>query len=153
MLNETTITKVECRQIAFYKLCEMSSKELGLMFSCDGAKLYSAIHMIPMLSVEATIKPITQFFFKKIKYISEFCFDYRKFYLDKILAFIDILIKMLLKMFIFSTIIQIQAQLTPSFVWNDHFLGSTQRFWIFIEDLDENIIMHYEQLMLKKKQV
>lgn len=60
LLNETTITKVECRQIPFYKLSEMDSKELGSLFSCDGAKLYSAIHMIPQLNVEATIKPITQ---------------------------------------------------------------------------------------------
>ncbi|KAH7693152.1 Type III restriction enzymeres subunit family protein, partial [Aphelenchoides avenae] len=54
-----------------------------------------------------------------------------------------------------ATIIQIEATVTPIFYWNDRVLGAggLQRFWVFIEDLDDNMILHYEQLLLPKKKV
>ncbi|KAI1690567.1 sec63 brl domain-containing protein [Ditylenchus destructor] len=51
-------------------------------------------------------------------------------------------------------IIQVEAILTPAFTWNDKLLGSgAHRFWVFFENLDDNIILHYDQFILTKKKV
>ncbi|VDK53455.1 unnamed protein product, partial [Anisakis simplex] len=54
-----------------------------------------------------------------------------------------------------NTIIQITLSLTPGFTWNDHFLGSkgAQSFWVFIENINENMIIHFEKLIVNKKKV
>uniref|UniRef100_A0A0N4UZQ9 Activating signal cointegrator 1 complex subunit 3 n=1 Tax=Enterobius vermicularis TaxID=51028 RepID=A0A0N4UZQ9_ENTVE len=52
------------------------------------------------------------------------------------------------------TIIQISVAVTPDFVWDDKLLGGgSQSFWIFVEDLNENLILHYERLTVNKKKV
>ncbi|MFH4974499.1 hypothetical protein AB6A40_001208 [Gnathostoma spinigerum] len=53
------------------------------------------------------------------------------------------------------TILQISVQLTPGFRWNDRLLGSqgAQSFWLFVENLNENLILHYERLIVLKKKV
>ena len=50
---------------------------------------------------------------------------------------------------------QVEAQLTPTFTWNDRVLGKggAQAFWITIENIDENRIIHHERLSLNKKKV
>lgn len=55
----------------------------------------------------------------------------------------------------FRTIIQINAVITPNFTWHDRIYGSAgvQRFWVLIEDTDENLILHYESLVFPKKKV
>uniref|UniRef100_A0A0N5AID2 U5 small nuclear ribonucleoprotein helicase n=1 Tax=Syphacia muris TaxID=451379 RepID=A0A0N5AID2_9BILA len=84
----------------------------GALISCDGEKLYKAVHSLPFFYVEASVKPVT------------------------------------------STIIQITVTVTPDFTWNDRFLGGMlQAFWIFVENLNENFILHYERLVLKMKTV
>ncbi|PAV79673.1 hypothetical protein WR25_24921 [Diploscapter pachys] len=53
------------------------------------------------------------------------------------------------------TIVQVEAQLTPIFTWNDRVLGKggAQAFWITIENIDENRIIHHERLSLSKKKI
>ncbi|KAI6180712.1 hypothetical protein M3Y98_00750700 [Aphelenchoides besseyi] len=53
------------------------------------------------------------------------------------------------------TIIRIDAQIVSAFTWNDQFLGagSTQRFWLIIEDMDTNTILHHEQINYNRRKV
>uniref|UniRef100_A0AAF5PWB9 U5 small nuclear ribonucleoprotein 200 kDa helicase n=1 Tax=Wuchereria bancrofti TaxID=6293 RepID=A0AAF5PWB9_WUCBA len=107
------IPKIERRKLSHYQLYEMSAKELGTMLSCDGQKMYEAVRMLPVMNLEASVKPLT------------------------------------------NTIIQVTVILTPDFIWNEHFLGSTgvQVFWIFVEDINENIIIHHDQIVVNKNKV
>ena len=44
--------------------------------------------------------------------------------------------------------------MTPDFVWDDKLLGGgSQSFWILVEDMNENLILHYERLTVNKKKV
>ena len=52
-----------------------------------------------------------------------------------------------------GTIIQIQAEILGNFLWKDDFHGNSLRFWIFVEDLDEDLILHFEQVLVPKKKV
>lgn len=52
-----------------------------------------------------------------------------------------------------STIIQISITLTPDFIWNERLLGGAQTFWIFVENINENLIFHHEEIILRRKQV
>uniref|UniRef100_A0A7E4USK6 MIF4G domain-containing protein n=1 Tax=Panagrellus redivivus TaxID=6233 RepID=A0A7E4USK6_PANRE len=53
-----------------------------------------------------------------------------------------------------GSIVQIESTVTPAFTWNDSFHGQgSARFWVFIEDLDDNILLHYEPLTVPKKKV
>jgi pre-mRNA-splicing helicase BRR2 len=54
-----------------------------------------------------------------------------------------------------QTIVRIDASIWPTFTWNDQLLGQggMQRFWLFIEDTDTNMILHYEQINYPKKKV
>lgn len=111
LLKEATVSKIERRQMSIDTLWDMNVKELESTFSCDGKKLFDAVHMIPIVGVDASIKPITR------------------------------------------TIVQIDAFFSPNFTWNDKISKTLHRFWIFIEDLKQNTILHYEQLIFEKKQV
>uniref|UniRef100_A0A914I9P9 Activating signal cointegrator 1 complex subunit 3 n=2 Tax=Globodera TaxID=31242 RepID=A0A914I9P9_GLORO len=104
-----TVQKIENRGLNFFALFDMSPKELGALCHADGQTIYNAIRMLPMMEVEAKIRPIT------------------------------------------CTIIQIEALLMPSFVWNNALLGSAQHYWVIVEDSDANIILHYENFLLTKK--
>ncbi|WKY06658.1 hypothetical protein Q1695_006668 [Nippostrongylus brasiliensis] len=107
------IEKVERRKLTESQLLDLSAKELGYMFSCDGEKLYQAMRMLPRVEVEASLRPITY------------------------------------------TIMQVSATITPAFVWNDRLLGKTgaQSFWLTLENIDENLIVHQEQIVINKKKV
>ncbi|XGW28221.1 hypothetical protein V3C99_008208 [Haemonchus contortus] len=107
------IEKVERRKLTESQLLDLTAKELGHMFSCDGEKLHKTMRMLPRLEVDAVLKPITY------------------------------------------TIMQVSATLTPSFVWNDRFLGRTgaQSFWLTLENIDENLIVHHEKIVINKKKV
>ncbi|KMQ96180.1 activating signal cointegrator 1 complex subunit 3 [Lasius niger] len=52
------------------------------------------------------------------------------------------------------TILRIRLKLIPQFRWNDKIHGkSSQAFWIWIEDPDNNFIYHHEYFILTKKMV
>uniref|UniRef100_A0A915CIG8 U5 small nuclear ribonucleoprotein 200 kDa helicase n=2 Tax=Parascaris univalens TaxID=6257 RepID=A0A915CIG8_PARUN len=54
-----------------------------------------------------------------------------------------------------NTIIQISLTLLPAFIWNDQLLGArgTQSFWVFVEDINENFIIHFENFFINKRKV
>ncbi|VDK58911.1 unnamed protein product [Cylicostephanus goldi] len=112
-LSVTLIEKVERRKLTESQLLDLSAKELGHMFSCDGEKLYQTMRMLPRVEVDATLKPITY------------------------------------------TIMQVSATLTPAFIWNDRLLGKNgaQSFWLTLENIDENLIVHQERIAINKKKV
>uniref|UniRef100_A0A1I7VPC0 Activating signal cointegrator 1 complex subunit 3 n=1 Tax=Loa loa TaxID=7209 RepID=A0A1I7VPC0_LOALO len=107
------IPKIERKKLSHYQLFEMSAKELGKILSCDGQKMYEAVRMLPVMYLEASVKPIT------------------------------------------NTIIQVTVILTPDFIWHEHFLGSTgvQVFWVFVEDINENMIIHHDQVVVNRNKV
>ncbi|XP_072748400.1 activating signal cointegrator 1 complex subunit 3 [Anoplolepis gracilipes] len=52
------------------------------------------------------------------------------------------------------TVLRIRLKLSPQFRWNDKVHGkSSQAFWIWIEDPDNNFIYHHEYFILTKKMV
>lgn len=51
------------------------------------------------------------------------------------------------------TVLRIRIFLTANFIWNDRVHGSSQPFWIWIEDPESNFIYHSEYFILTKKQV
>ncbi|XP_067120382.1 activating signal cointegrator 1 complex subunit 3 isoform X2 [Centruroides vittatus] len=51
------------------------------------------------------------------------------------------------------TVIRVKIEIVPDFRWNDRFHGSTEPFWLWIEDPDHDYIYHSEYFLLSKKQV
>ncbi|GMS84025.1 hypothetical protein PENTCL1PPCAC_6200, partial [Pristionchus entomophagus] len=54
-----------------------------------------------------------------------------------------------------ATIVQVEAVLTPIFIWNTRMLGKAgaQAFWVILENIDENLIVHQERVAINKKKV
>ena len=44
-----------------------------------------------------------------------------------------------------------ELTLTPDFQWDEKVHGNSEAFWIMIEDVDSEIILHHEFFLLKKK--
>jgi activating signal cointegrator complex subunit 3 len=52
------------------------------------------------------------------------------------------------------TVLRVRLTITPEFTWNDRVHGNTsESFWLWVEDPDNNHIYHSEYFMLQKKQV
>lgn len=52
------------------------------------------------------------------------------------------------------TVLRVRLTITPDFQWNDKVHGSTSEpWWIWVEDPDNNHIYHSEYFLLHKKQV
>merc|ERR1711871_560297 len=51
---------------------------------------------------------------------------------------------------IMRTIIRVNLNITPDFCWEDSYHGSTEPFWIIVEDNDSEKILHYEIIFIKK---
>ena len=47
--------------------------------------------------------------------------------------------------------LQVELTITPDFQWNEKIHGTSEMFWIIVEDCDSEIILHYELFLLKKK--
>jgi len=47
--------------------------------------------------------------------------------------------------------LQVELVITPDFQWDDKIHGTSEPFWIIVEDCDSEVILHYEQFVLKKK--
>jgi pre-mRNA-splicing helicase BRR2 len=47
--------------------------------------------------------------------------------------------------------LRIELSITKDFEWDSTYHGNAELFWIFIEDVDSEIILYYEQFMMKKK--
>lgn len=47
--------------------------------------------------------------------------------------------------------LRIELSITKDFEWDSTYHGNAELFWIFIEDVDSEIILYYEQFMMKRK--
>ena len=46
---------------------------------------------------------------------------------------------------------QVELTVVPDFQWDEKIHGNSQAFWIFVEDVDSEIVLHHEYFLLKKK--
>eukprot|EP00823_Brevimastigomonas_motovehiculus_P004473 TRINITY_DN2963_c0_g1_i1.p1 TRINITY_DN2963_c0_g1~~TRINITY_DN2963_c0_g1_i1.p1 ORF type:complete len:2225 (-),score=605.06 TRINITY_DN2963_c0_g1_i1:245-6919(-) len=49
------------------------------------------------------------------------------------------------------TVLRVELTLTPDFKWDEKVHGFTEPFWLIVEDIDGETILHYEYFVLKKK--
>uniref|UniRef100_A0A0N5ASB3 U5 small nuclear ribonucleoprotein 200 kDa helicase n=1 Tax=Syphacia muris TaxID=451379 RepID=A0A0N5ASB3_9BILA len=49
------------------------------------------------------------------------------------------------------TTLRIELTISPDFQWDERVHGSAEGFWIFIEDVDGELILHHEYFLLKQK--
>eukprot|EP01022_Parablepharisma_sp_SALTPOND_P017480 TRINITY_DN2801_c4_g1_i1.p1 TRINITY_DN2801_c4_g1~~TRINITY_DN2801_c4_g1_i1.p1 ORF type:complete len:2164 (+),score=294.83 TRINITY_DN2801_c4_g1_i1:1425-7916(+) len=47
--------------------------------------------------------------------------------------------------------LSIELTVIPRFDWDVHTHGYAEPFWVIVEDVDEELILHYEQLIIKQK--
>lgn len=47
--------------------------------------------------------------------------------------------------------LQVELTITPDFQWDDKVHGNSEAFWIFVEDVDSEVILHHEYFLLKSK--
>ncbi|CAF0840833.1 unnamed protein product [Adineta steineri] len=47
--------------------------------------------------------------------------------------------------------LKVELTITPDFQWDDKIHGMAEPFWIFVEDVDSEILLHHEYFLLKKK--
>ena len=47
--------------------------------------------------------------------------------------------------------LRMELTLTPDFQWDDKVHGHSEAFWILVEDVDSEIVLHHEYFLLKKK--
>ncbi|XP_058793100.1 U5 small nuclear ribonucleoprotein 200 kDa helicase [Phymastichus coffea] len=47
--------------------------------------------------------------------------------------------------------LRVELTITPDFMWDEKVHGASQAFWILIEDVDSEIILHHEYFLLKAK--
>ena len=45
--------------------------------------------------------------------------------------------------------LQVELTITPDFQWDEKIHGNSETFWIFVEDVDGEIILHHEYFLLK----
>jgi pre-mRNA-splicing helicase BRR2 len=44
----------------------------------------------------------------------------------------------------------VELTVTPDFKWDDKIHGKSEGFWIFVEDVNGEIILHHEYFLLKQ---
>ncbi|XP_042586353.1 U5 small nuclear ribonucleoprotein 200 kDa helicase-like [Cyprinus carpio] len=47
--------------------------------------------------------------------------------------------------------LKVELTITPDFQWDDKIHGSSEAFWILVEDVDSEVVLHYEYFLLKAK--
>lgn len=47
--------------------------------------------------------------------------------------------------------LRVELTVTPDFQWDEKIHGQSEAFWIFVEDVDSEIILHHEYFLLKSK--
>uniref|UniRef100_A0A669DEH7 U5 small nuclear ribonucleoprotein 200 kDa helicase n=1 Tax=Oreochromis niloticus TaxID=8128 RepID=A0A669DEH7_ORENI len=47
--------------------------------------------------------------------------------------------------------LKVELTVTPDFQWDDKIHGSSEAFWILVEDVDSEVILHHEYFLLKAK--
>ena len=49
------------------------------------------------------------------------------------------------------SLLRVELTLTPDFNWSDEHHGVAEGFWVLVEDVDGEVILHHEYFILKKK--
>ncbi|KAF7288035.1 hypothetical protein GWI33_000089 [Rhynchophorus ferrugineus] len=49
------------------------------------------------------------------------------------------------------SMLKVELTITPDFQWEDKLHGNAEAFWIFVEDVDSEVILHHEYFLLKSK--
>ena len=52
---------------------------------------------------------------------------------------------------IFRSNLHVELTIMPDFQWDDKIHGNAEAFWIFVEDVDGEAILHHEYFLLKAK--
>uniref|UniRef100_A0A8C2HBT1 Activating signal cointegrator 1 complex subunit 3 n=1 Tax=Cyprinus carpio TaxID=7962 RepID=A0A8C2HBT1_CYPCA len=47
--------------------------------------------------------------------------------------------------------LKVELTITPDFQWDDKIHGSSEAFWILVEDVDSEVVLHHEYFLLKAK--
>ncbi|CAH2236758.1 jg14251 [Pararge aegeria aegeria] len=47
--------------------------------------------------------------------------------------------------------LRVELTITPDFQWDDKIHGQSEAFWILVEDVDSEVILHHEYFLLKQK--
>ena len=47
--------------------------------------------------------------------------------------------------------LRVELTITPDFQWDDKVHGQSEAFWILVEDVDSEVILHHEYFLLKAK--
>lgn len=47
--------------------------------------------------------------------------------------------------------LRVELTITPDFVWDEKIHGQSEAFWILVEDVDSEVILHHEYFLLKAK--
>ena len=47
--------------------------------------------------------------------------------------------------------LSVELVITPDFQWDEKIHGNSEAMWIFVEDVDSEIILHHEYFLLKSK--
>ena len=45
--------------------------------------------------------------------------------------------------------LKVELTITPDFQWDDKIHGKAEAFWIFVEDVDSEVVLHHEYFLLK----
>lgn len=47
--------------------------------------------------------------------------------------------------------LRVELTITPDFQWDEKIHGASEAFWILVEDVDSEVILHHEYFLLKSK--
>lgn len=47
--------------------------------------------------------------------------------------------------------LRVELTITPDFQWDEKIHGHSEAFWILVEDVDSEVILHHEYFLLKSK--
>ena len=51
----------------------------------------------------------------------------------------------------YRSTLSVELTITPDFQWDEKVHGTSEAFWILVEDVDSEIILHHEYFLLKSK--
>ena len=46
--------------------------------------------------------------------------------------------------------LRVELTITPDFQWDEKMHGHSQAFWILVEDVDSEVVLHHEYFLLKR---
>lgn len=49
-----------------------------------------------------------------------------------------------------KTCLRIELTIVPEFSWDERYHGSTERFWLLVEDVNQEVLLHYEVIHVRK---